>query len=280
MSRVLRTTQAVLTAFVICLAFASATPSRAADQDKLRAFLNVTGFDVALESIRLSADSAPQMLGVEADDFGSEWKRLVSDVFDTDVMHDMALDLLGQTLSDAALSHAAIFYASDLGMRLVEKENHSHLDDSETKRVLGEQIVAQLQRDDDTRLAILRRLNAASGGEDQYIRAIQEVQVRFLMAASGAGVIDLTMDEKGLRGFLATQEPEMRASIKASALTTAASTYRDFTDAELVEYAQALEHPTMQEVYALMNAVQFEIMANRFEAVAARLSAMQPSEEL
>jgi hypothetical protein len=36
----------------------------------------------------------------------------------------------------------------------------------------------------------------------------------------------------------------------------------------------------MQQVYTLMNAVQYEIMANRFEAVAARLAAMQPSQDI
>ena len=45
-------------------------------------------------------------------------------------------------------------------------------------------------------------------------------------------------------------------------------------------YAEALEHPKMRKVYELMNAVQYEIMANRFEAVAARLADMQPSQDL
>ena len=58
-----------------------APQARSADRDQLEAFLEVTGFDVALESIRLSADSAPAMLGIEADDFGSEWQRLVREVF-------------------------------------------------------------------------------------------------------------------------------------------------------------------------------------------------------
>ena len=48
----------------------------------------------------------------------------------------------------------------------------------------------------------------------------------------------------------------------------------------MATYAEALEHPKMQQVYALMNAVQYEIMANRFEEVAARLSSMQPSQDL
>ena len=41
-----------------------------------------------------------------------------------------------------------------------------------------------------------------------------------------------------------------------------------------------LEHPKMQEVYALMNAVQYEIMANRFEALARAMQSLQPSQEL
>jgi hypothetical protein len=258
----------------------TAPPAHSADRAKIEAFLEITGFDVALESIRLSADSAPQMLSVDADAFGSEWQRLEGEVFKTRTMHDMALDLLERALSDDALNHAAAFYASDLGTRLVKVENASHMNDSPTKSETGAQIVAGLRADDSPRLQVLERLNSASGNEDQSIRAMQEVQVRFLMAAVGAGVIELPMDEEDLRAFLQTQEPEMRSNIKAASLRTAAYTYADFSDAELTAYAEALEHPTMQDVYALLNAVQFEIMANRFEAVAARLSGMQPSQDL
>ena len=42
----------------------------------------------------------------------------------------------------------------------------------------------------------------------------------------------------------------------------------------------ALEHPDMKKVYDLMNAVQYEIMANRFEDLARRLSGLTPSSEL
>ena len=106
-------------------------PAHAADQARLRAYLEVTGFDVALESIRLSADNAPAMLGIEADAFGSEWSRLVKDIFATDLMNDMALEILGKTLSDDLLTHAADFYASDLGQRLVAVENDSHMIEEE-----------------------------------------------------------------------------------------------------------------------------------------------------
>lgn len=258
-----------------------AAPVQAADRERLQAFLQVTGFDVALESIKLSAESAPQMLGVDAQDFGFQWTALTEQVFDTSIMHDLALDILGETLSDDLLSHAADFYASDLGMRLVAVENASHLtEDDDLKSESGEAIVAGLARIGSPRLDLLKRMNEASDSAGTAVRAIQEVQVRFLMAAAGAGIIELTMDEADLRAALRSDEAEMRASLKASALAGAAYTYQSFSDAEVEAYTEALEHPDMRQVYDLMNAVQYEIMANRFEALAARMKGLQPSQEL
>jgi len=253
----------------------------AADREKLEAFLEVTGFDVALESIRLSADSAPQMLGIEADAFGSEWSRLVREVFDTDTMHDMALDILSQTLDDNALAHAAGFYAGDLGRRLVEAENRSHMvEEADVKTQSGADILAGLAAKSSPRLGLLERLNDASDVENTAVHAVQEVQIRFLMAAAGAGVIELRMDESDLRDAMRSQEPQVREAMRQGALENAAYTYQAFSDAEVEAYAEALEHPKMQEVYTLMNAVQYEIRANRFEAVALRLGGMQPSQDL
>ena len=153
-------------------------------------------------------------------------------------------------------------------------------ENDDLKSETGEQIIDGLVRIGSPRVEILKRLNAASGSEDHAIRAIQEVQVRFLMAAAGAGVIELQMEEPDLREALRSQEGDIRTSIKANALANAAFTYQAFSDDEMTTYAAALENPKMQEVYALMNAVQYEIMANRYEAVAERLSGMQPSQDL
>lgn len=262
----------------ICALSATAEP---AERAQVEAFLEVTGFDVALESIRLSADAAPQMLGLQAEDFGSEWKRLVSDVFKTQLMHDMALDILQKTLTEQLLTHAADFYASDLGQRLVVAENSSHMiEEDGLKSESGAQIIEGLNRIGSERVAILERLNRASGSEESSLKSIQEVQIRFLMAAAGAGVIELQMDEPDLREAMQSQEEELRANLRQSALEGAAYTYQAFSDEEMVAYAEALEHPDMQQVYSLMNAVQYEIMANRFEAVAERLRQMQPSQDL
>ena len=51
----------------------AAAPLFAANRDRIEAFLTTTGFDVALESIALSSRSAPQMLGIDPDGFGSDW---------------------------------------------------------------------------------------------------------------------------------------------------------------------------------------------------------------
>ena len=271
---------AVFLVFAVTLALVPRV-ALAADRAKLEAFLEVTGFDVALESIRLSAESAPDMLGMQAEDFGSEWTRLTTEVFDTEIMHDLALDILEKTLSDELLSHAAQFYATDLGKRLVIAENASHMkEEDELKSESGAAIISGLAQLNSKRLTYLERMNAASDSAGVAVRAIQEIQVRFLMAAAGAGVIELQLEEEDLRELLGNDKEVLEASIAEGAMTGAAYTYQSFSDDEVLAYVEALEHPMMREVYDLMNAVQYEIMANRFEALAVRMQDLQPSQEL
>ena len=235
----------------VCVTLVIATSASAADRDRLRAFLTVTGFDVALESIKLSAEDAPRMLGLEAQDFGAAWTLMAGDVFDVKDMQADAMTILGQTLSDEALSHAADFYASDLGQRLVEAENASHMRDGDEKRGEGGELLAELQDTDPERIVILQRMMDAIGSDEQSLRAAQ-----------------------------AERADEVIESMRLSGMAGSAATYRDFSNEDLEAYTEALEHPLMQEVYELMNAVQYEIMANRFEEVADRLGRMSPGQEL
>ena len=248
---------------------------------KIEAFLETTGFDVALESIKLSAGTAPEMLGLDAEDFGAKWSDMTGEVFDVDVMHDLAVDILEQTLEPDLLDHAATFYSSGLGKRLVAAENNSHMvEDDAAKAEAGEAIVAGLVRLGSDRIGDLRRMIQAVDASGSAVKAIHEIQVRFLMAAAGAGVIELQMGEADLRSMLETREGALRRALLTSSLSGAAYTYQAFSDDEVADYADALEHPKMIKVYELMNAVQFEVMANRFETLAAAMADLQPSSEL
>ncbi|WP_253279922.1 DUF2059 domain-containing protein [Phaeobacter sp. 11ANDIMAR09] len=264
-----------------CLALLSAGSAQAAERGKVQAFLEVTGFDVALDSIALSASDAPNMLGLSAGDFGSEWTRLSQSVFDRTKMRELALDILTETLEEDALSHAAAFYASDLGQRLVMAENASHLvEEDDTKQAAGQRIIADLVKADSNRVALYHRMGQAIDAAGSGLRFIQQIQFRFLMAASAAGVIELQLDADGLRALQRDQEGEMRMALRASNLAASAYTYQGFSEAEIEAYVEALETPLMQEVYELLNAVQFEITANRFEALAYRMKELGQGEEL
>lgn len=269
---------------LLALAFvmvAAVSDARAAERERLIAFLEVTGFDVALDSIALSAADAPKMLGMSASDFGSQWSQVAEEVFDTARMRDMALDILQETLSDEMLAHAAEFYASPLGQRLVEVENASHLiEDGAAKREQGEALVASDVADGSDRVSLLRQLNAAIDSGGAGVRAVQEIQVRFLMAASYAGVLSWEMDEQSLRALMKEGEAELRVKLQLSALAASAYTYQEMTLDDLQAYLEALEHPMMQQVYELMNAVQYEILANRYEVLAARLAGLSGGQEL
>lgn len=254
--------------------------AQAADRDSVEAFLKTTGFDVAIDSISLSAENAPAMLGMNDEEFSTEWTFVARRVFDSDFMQERAIGILEATLEDDLLSHAAGFYASDLGMRLVEAENTSHFEDDTVKYDQGRAIVADLVAESSERISLLKRMNHAIDPNDVGPNAVQEIQVRFILAASFAGVIELRVDEEGLRAALRESEPELRREMEASALANAAYTYRDFSDEDLRLYTEALEEPDMQTVYELMNAVHFEVMMNRFEALAVELGQVQPSQEL
>ncbi|MBE1293247.1 MAG: DUF2059 domain-containing protein [Rhodobacteraceae bacterium] len=260
--------------------FALMSAAQAADRAKVEAFLKVTGFDVAIDSIALSATSAPDLLGMNQGDFGAQWTAMAEDVFDTDFMQNRALDILEATLEDDLLAHAAAFYASDLGQRLVDVENSSHMADDEEKDLVGNAMLADLEAKDDPRVDLFRRMSVAIDPNDIGPKAMTEIQVRFILAASYAGVIELRTDEDGLRALLNENAEEMAEAIETSSLANAAYTYRDFTLEELVEYTEALEHPDMMTVYELMNAVHFEVMSNRFEALALRMGDIQPVQDL
>ncbi|WP_428925283.1 DUF2059 domain-containing protein [Marinibacterium sp. SX1] len=256
-------------------------PAAAANRDKVEAFLQVTGFDAALESLKYSAEDAPVMLGIDAGVFGYSWKRLSSEVFDVDLMYDMAVDMLEQTLEDDKLAHAAGFYATDLGQRLVEIENASHLDPDDTaKQEQGVALVAEMVEDGSPRLDMFKRMGAAIDASGSAVRAMQQIQMRFLLAASAAGVIELQLDPEELAAMMQAQEPQLRMAIAQSALASSAYVYRDISDDDLETYTAALEEPEMIEVYELMNAVQYEIMANRFEVLASRMSELDPGQDI
>jgi hypothetical protein len=280
----LRPVSTIFAVFLTCLAAMSALMPRsanAADRDQIEAFLTTTGFDVALDSIALTSSSAPTMLGMEPDAFGADWSRLTRQVFDTEQMHEMALGILEKTLDEDVLDHAVEFYGSDLGQRLVEAENASHMiEDDELKQEQGRAIVAGLVQISSPRVDVLNRMNLAISGTETALRALQEVQIRFLLAASAAGVVELRLDADGLRAMMRENEGNLRAALQQSALAGAAYTYQAFSDEEVEGYTEALENPKMQEVYELLNAVQYEIMANRFEVLAQKMADLHPGQDI
>ncbi|MDZ7711448.1 MAG: DUF2059 domain-containing protein [Roseovarius sp.] len=261
---------------LVLAALVLAGSARAVERDRIEAFLEVTGFGVAIDSIALSAADAPAMIDMEPADFGPSWSRITAQVFDRALMRDMAHDMLAGALDDEMLGHAARFYASGLGQRLVEVENASHMQ-READTAGAEARAAALPP---ARRAALEDMNAAIDNGGMVVRAIREIQVRFLLAASAAGLTEGGYDADLLRRLLAQGDEEERAEMREIALTSAAQTYRDFSTEELRAYATALEHPMMARVYELMNAVQFEIMANRFEALAVRLGEVPPASDL
>ena len=141
-------------------------------------------------------------------------------------------------------------------------------------------LVAEMVEDGSPRLDMFKRMGAAIDASGSAVRAMQQIQMRFLLAASAAGVIELQLDPEELAAMMQAQEPQLRMAIAQSALASSAYVYRDISDDDLETYTAALEEPEMIEVYELMNAVQYEIMANRFEVLASRMSELDPGQDI
>ena len=264
----------------ILLLFLMVMPAKAADRTKIAQFMAVTGFDVALESMRLSARDAPTMLGLDADDFGLSWSRLADRIFEPEALKNDALEILDTALTDDVLAYAIQFYGSKLGQRLVTAENESHGLEFEDREAEGARLAQALSARGSPQPQYFLDMAESIGYVGATIKAYREVQVRFLMAASLAGLIDQRFDEVDLRAMLAQQDDEVRRAMAENLIVANAFTYRDFTDSEIEIYRDALAMPQMMQVYELMNAIHFTIMADRFERMALEMVNLTPTQEL
>lgn len=266
-------------AFVL-MALGMVSTAQAADEKDIREFLEVTGFDVAIASIQQGAMAGPALTGEDPDVFGRQWTKLAEEIFNPDEMVSEAVEMIGAIMPDDLLAHGAAFYGSTLGQRLVEVENESHMADDAEKYAEGEKITADLLDQDSIRIQVFREMGNAIGSTDTAIRSIVEIQVRYLMAAVAAGVSDFNISEEDLRLMLMEQSGEMRRNIEVNTLVANAYAYRDLSDEELIDYLSALQNPKMGQVYEILNAVQYQIMADRYETLATRLAELQPEQEL
>ncbi|MGV6840370.1 MAG: DUF2059 domain-containing protein [Planktomarina sp.] len=255
-------------------------PGLAADRAKIKAFMETTGFDMALKSLRVSAKNAPAMIGLDAQDFGASWINLADDVFEPEALMTDALDILEQTLDEDALDHAAAFYASDLGQRLVEAENASHFADDEVKTAEGQALAASLMEAGSPQPQLFIDMSNAIGSADNSIKAYREVQVRFILTAQAAGLVNNELSEADLRAILGSNDAEIRAAMDGNIIANSAYTYQGFSDADMEAYLAALSTPQMQEVYELMNAIQYTIMADRYAVMASGMAELHPAQEL
>ncbi|MCB1357066.1 MAG: hypothetical protein KDK53_11415 [Maritimibacter sp.] len=269
-----------LTVALVLVATLSGAAARAAEREVYRAFLETTGFDVAITSLQQDAMSGPGMSGQEANEFGSQYVALAEKVFDPDLMLNRAIDMMAAVMPDALVQHGADFYASDLGQRLVAVENASHMAPSEERRTEGEAIVRDLARSNPDRLADYQAMMDSIGGVDASVRSIVEVQIRYLLAAMAAGTVDFEFSEAELRAIMAEQEPAMKTEIARNSIIGAAYTYRDMSDEDMRAYREALEDPMMQQVYEALNAIQYQVMAERYEVLAGQIAGLAPQTEL
>lgn len=273
-------TRKFTSALVVALSLGWGTLVQAADRESLRRFLEVTGFDVAITSMQQGAMSGPGIAGTAPGDFGTQYTQLAEQVFDPDLMLDRAIEIMAAGMPDELVEHGIDFYGSELGQRLVAAENESHLTPDEERYAEGEALLGEMIEANPERVEDYRLMMEAIGGIDASVRAVVEIQVRYLMAAIGAGTVDIDYSEAELRALIEEQVPEMRREMAVYSMLGTAYAYRDFSDGDVRAYREALEEPDMRQVYELLNAIQFEVMAERYEVLAGKLAGLAPQQDI
>lgn len=276
----MRVHQHIAGALVLASAMLWGLAASAAERAEYREFLEITGFDVAITSMQQGAMAGPGITGEAADAFGRQYTALAERVFDPDLMLERAIDMMEAVLPEALLEHGVAFYGSELGQRLVQVENASHVTEDDLRYAEGQEIVERLGEDNPARLEDYAAMMNAIGGVESSLRAVLEVQLRYLLAAMAAGSVDIDYSEAELRALLEEQAPEIRNNITRFSMLGAAYTYRDLSDADIGAYRAALEEEAMRQVYEILNAIQFQVMAERYEALAEALPDLTPEQEL
>lgn len=274
-------TNRIVTAGLALLAAAFYTlAAPAADRATYKHFLEVTGFDIAITSMQQSAMDGPGIAGDAPDAFGIQYTRLAEKVFDPQVMLDRAIGMMQAAMPDDLVDAGIAFYGSDLGQRLVAAENQSHMTDDATRYAAGQKLLAKLTADDPARIDDYSKMMDAIGGVESSVRAVIEIQVRYLMASMAAGDTEIDYSEKELRALMQQQAPKIRKNIAVYSMLGTAYAYRDFSDADVHAYTEALQSPKMRQVYELLNGIQFEVMAERYEVLAGKLAGLSPGQDL
>ncbi len=260
--------------------FGSISFAQMSDENEIRDFLKVTGFDVSITSMQQSAMAGPALTGQDPDTFGRQWIALAQEVFNPDEMIADAVKMMSAVMPQDLLDHGVEFYESPLGQKLVAMENESHMADDEVLYGEGENIVTELAKERSILLQLYKEMNQAIGSTDTTIKSIVEIQVRYLMAAVANGASDFDIGEDDLRLMLMEQADQMRASIESNSLIANAYTYQGLTQGEVIDYLSALQEPNMGQIYEILNAIQYEIMAERYELLASRLAELEPEHAL
>jgi hypothetical protein len=257
-----------------------ATAVNALDRDKLAAFVEVTGFDVMVESLQQGAMAGPAIVGGAEETFGRQYTVLAEKVFDKAVMRERAMQIMSGVMTDELVDFGAEFYASDVGQRLVQVENASHGAKDDLKYTEGQVLLDSMVANVSPRIDLFQRMSAAIGSTETSLKAIAEIQVRFLLAAMAAGVMENPMPEQDLRLAIQEQIAGMGPQIEQLGLLGNIYTYRDISDTDLEAYVKALETPEMAQIYEVLNAVQYQIMIERYQELGTQLGELQPEQEL
>jgi hypothetical protein len=180
-----------------------------------------------------------------------DWAERVERAFAGDALFEEALRHAAARFDPARAESFARFHATPLGTRVRAAEAEVLRTD---RAALDAFLAAQPQEPvTDERAALVRRLDRAQGSSELYVQATRSIRTG-LQRASGTSTPAESAEDDALLAILSdAADRSLRVRLRAASESTALFTFRQFSSAELAEYAAFCESPDAQWGFRTLN---------------------------
>ncbi|RED17887.1 DUF2059 domain-containing protein [Pontivivens insulae] len=243
-----------------------------------REMLLLNGFDTMTQDMARDLRSPSEDTERGDPAMARAWARIGPNFFDPDEMFDAAAQRLAEAATVEELEQLKTFFATELGQKVTALEEASQAPEmADVDTIAAGMRLLELQ-DDPERLAALERLSAAFGSDEAAAAVSLNVQFAFVSALASRN--PNALPEADLLALIMGGHDELVAEIRAEAVPRHAFVYQDLTIEEIEAYAELLETPAGQKMYAAVNSALEGEMVAEIRAFGTLLGAALMAEDI
>ncbi|MEM9850599.1 MAG: hypothetical protein AAF761_01230, partial [Pseudomonadota bacterium] len=172
-------------------------------------------------------------------------------------------------------------FSVGLGRRVHDLENAiNYAEGREDKPDRGPAVLDRMKLENPERLVQVDRMLALMSSEEQSLAHAMNMSFALVAGLASTGQLPGAITERQILDMLASQAPQMRASIREDLVLWNVYTYRDLPNDELDAYIDFLAEEPAQKVYGALNAHMNAVMPPLVQGFATRVMEKMRQQEL